>query len=54
MSKEKYINLEDKGLIWDVIKMEIRSASISHSKFKAKQNRDKLKETFKLVDQLEK
>jgi hypothetical protein len=32
--------LENKGLLWDIIKMEIRSASISYSAYKAKKNRE--------------
>jgi hypothetical protein len=33
--------LENKGLLWDIIKMEIRSATISYSAYKAKKKREK-------------
>jgi hypothetical protein len=52
-SISKYKDLEDKGLIWDLIKMELRSTSISYSKFKAKEGRELLKETIINVSKLE-
>jgi exonuclease III len=42
--KVKYRNIGDKGLKWDVIKMELRSGAISYSKFLAKNKRNKMKE----------
>jgi hypothetical protein len=42
--KVKYGDLTDKGLKWDVIKMDLRSCSISYSKFLAKSKRDRIKE----------
>jgi hypothetical protein len=32
--------LENKGLLWDIVKMEIRSATISYSAYKAKKTRE--------------
>ena len=40
---EKYNDIEDKGLKWDLIKMEIRSSTICFSKNKAKETRDNIK-----------
>ena len=37
--KEKYIDIEDKRLKWELIKMEIRSLTIPYSKNKAKKSR---------------
>jgi hypothetical protein len=37
--KNKYRNMEDKGLVWDTVKMEVRSAIISYSAYKAKQSK---------------
>jgi hypothetical protein len=50
-SLEKYSEVEDAGLKWDLIKMELRSSTICYSKTKAKQTRENIKETIKLVDQ---
>jgi hypothetical protein len=50
----KYEDLEDKGLKWDLIKMELRSSTICFSKNKAKENRDDIKEKMIEVDRLEK
>ena len=45
--------LENKGLVWDIIKMEIRSATISCSAYKAK-NRRELEQRLKIeLDKLE-
>ena len=42
--KVKHSDIGDKGLKWDVIKMELRSEAISYSKYLAKHKRDLLKE----------
>jgi exonuclease III len=42
--KQKYNYVNDKGLRWDLIKMDLRSEAISYSKFLAKSKRDNLKE----------
>jgi exonuclease III len=42
--KTKYGDIRDKGLRWDVIKMELRSGAISYSKFLAKSKRNRMKE----------
>ena len=39
--REKYADLVDLGLKWDVIKMEIRGFTIKYSKIKAKQRKMK-------------
>lgn len=36
----KYQDLEDNGLLWELIKMEIRAFPISYSKQKAKMKKD--------------
>jgi hypothetical protein len=41
--KVKYQGINDKGLKWDVIKMDLRSEAISYSKYLAKNKRDALK-----------
>jgi exonuclease III len=51
---EKYSEIEDKGLKWDLVKMEVRSSTICFSKNKAKENREQIKETMVRVDKLEK
>ena len=38
--REKYDYVEDKGLKWDLIKMEIRGHTIAYSKRMAKSKRD--------------
>jgi hypothetical protein len=53
-AKNKYLDVQDKGLLWDLIKMEIRSTTICFSKNKSKENRTKLKEAMLQVDILEK
>ena len=42
--KTKYNYVNDKGLKWDLIKMDLRSEAISYSKYLAKNKRDTLKE----------
>ena len=39
----KYCNLNDKGLFWELIKMEIRASTIIFAKNKAKQKRNEQK-----------
>jgi exonuclease III len=51
---EKYNNLEDKGLVWDLIKMEIRSTTICFSKNKSKDTRAKLQNSMLQTSILEK
>ena len=40
---EKYKEVEDKGLLWEMVKMEIRSLTITFSKTKARRKRDEEK-----------
>ena len=40
---DKYCNLNDKGLFWEMIKMEIRASTITFAKDKAKQKRNEEK-----------
>jgi hypothetical protein len=54
MAIEKYIELDDKGLKWDLIKMEVRSSTLCFSKKKAKENRDNIKDLMIKVEALEK
>ena len=52
--KEKYTDLEDRGLIWDTIKCEIRGFSIKYSKMKRKKERQKeteLKNEFDILSE---
>jgi exonuclease III len=51
---EKYKNLEDKGLLWDMLKMEMRSSTICFSKNKAKETRLNIKEAVINMEKLEK
>jgi hypothetical protein len=51
---EKYQHTEDKGLKWDLIKMELRSSTICFSKTKAKETRDNIKKAIMEVEKLEK
>ena len=39
----KYKEVEDKGLFWEMVKMEIRELTVRFSKLKAKRNRDEEK-----------
>ena len=41
---KKYQELEDKGLLWEMIKMEIRATTVIFAKRKAKQKQNKEKE----------
>jgi exonuclease III len=50
----KYNQTLDKGLTWDLIKMEIRSTTICFSKNKAKKVREEIKEATFNMDKLEK
>jgi exonuclease III len=52
MALEKYNDIDDKGLKWDLIKMEIRSSTICFSKTKGKETREKLKEATTQVNKL--
>ena len=54
MAVEKYKEIENLGLKWDLVKMEMRSFTVCFSKTKARLNRDKIKETVIEVNQLEK
>ena len=40
----KYQELTDKGLLWEMVKMEIRASTIIFAKRKAKQKRNEEKE----------
>ena len=40
---EKYKEVEDKRLFWEMVKMEIRGLTVRFSKLKAKRNRDEEK-----------
>ena len=40
---EKYKEVEDKGLFWEMVKMEIRELTVRFSKLKVKRNRDEEK-----------
>jgi exonuclease III len=50
----KYSDIEDKGLKWDLIKMELRSSTVCFSKNKAKETRDNIKEQMMIINNLEK
>jgi hypothetical protein len=50
---DKYKDVENIGLKWDLIKMEMRSFTICFSKTKARLNRDKITETVIEVNMLE-
>ena len=53
--EEKYTDVSDLGLKWDVIKMEIRSFTVQYSKRKARSEKDKAKQLLiKLNDLQEK
>ena len=51
--KEKYKEIHDLGLKWDLIKMEIRGFTLQYSKRKAKQSRDEEKYLYKKVNDLQ-
>jgi exonuclease III len=50
---EKYANYKNKGLVWDTIKMEIRSNSISYSSHKAKKTKQYEKELSEEIKKVE-
>ena len=49
----KYEDLVDKGLFWEMIKMEIRATTISFAKGRAKQKRDEEKELLQQFSNLQ-
>ena len=49
----KYQDLEDKGLLWEMIKMEIRATTIIFAKRKARQQRDEEKELLMRFNSLQ-
>ena len=51
--KEKYNDIEDKRLKWELIKMEIRSLTIPYSKYKAKQSRNVETAIQKRLDEID-
>ena len=51
--KEKYKEIHDFGLKWDLIKMEIRGFTLQYSKRKAKKYRDEEKSLYKKVNDLQ-
>ena len=48
-----YRQVTSKGLLWELIKMEIRSATISYTKYKAKISRDRAEEIRHQLEQLD-
>ena len=50
---DKYKDLEDKGLLWEMVKMEIRSFTITFTKTKAKKCRDQEKFLTKEAERLQ-
>ena len=50
---DKYSNLHDKGLFWEMIKMEIRASTITFAKDKAKQKRNEEKDLLRRLNQLQ-
>ena len=48
-----YKDLEDKGLLWEMVKMEIRSFTITFTKTKAKKCRDQEKFLTKEAERLQ-
>ena len=51
--KEKYKEIQDLGLKWDLIKMEIRGFTLQYSKRKPKKFRDEEKYLYKKVSDLQ-
>ena len=49
----KYCNLNDKGLFWEMIKLEIRASTIIFAKNKAKQKRNEEKDLILRLNQLQ-
>ena len=52
--REKYNDVVDLGLRWDIIKMEIRSFTLQYSKRKARLEKDKEKELLVKINNLQK
>ena len=52
MFKAKYKNVEDKGLKWDLIKMEIRGFTVKYSKTKAKRRKNEELTLQKKINEL--
>ena len=52
-SFEKYSDIQDRGLGWEMVKMEIRSSTILFSKNKARENREQITAMIKEVGILE-
>jgi exonuclease III len=52
--QDKYKDVNDKGLKWDVIKSEIRGATISHASYKTKCNKIKEKNLIQNISRMEK
>ena len=50
---DKYCNLNDKGLFWEMIKMEIRVSTLTFAKDKAKQKRNEEKDLLIRLNQLQ-
>ena len=51
---ESYQYLDDKGLLWEMVKMEIRSFTISFAKMKAKKRKDHEKILTQEAERLQK
>jgi len=51
-AKDKYKNIEDCGLKWDLIKMELRGFSIAYAKRKTSKQRSREKELQNLLNAL--
>ena len=49
----KYEDVTDKGLFWEMVKMEIRATTIVFAKRKAKQKRDEEKELLQQFSNLQ-
>ena len=52
-SEDKYLHLDDKGLMWDLIKCEIRSKTISYSAWRSKNIKKRADELKNELEQLE-
>ena len=50
---DKYKDVEDKGLLWEMVKMEIRSFTITFTKTKEKKCRDQEKFLTKEAERLQ-
>ena len=48
-----YRQATSKGLLWELIKMEIRNATISYAKYKAKVSRDRAEDIKRQLEQLD-